>query len=235
MPADILAVPATLSVEEDDIDLLRRSLDMPELPYVDFSAQHERRPWRHRRDHGAGRAGAGPACPGPARAAGGMQSRPDARPASGPARRCRTWLGACTAGRQRLARCRLCHRARLGRAALWPGGCRGRDAGRAAAAPGAFDLGRSPAAAAGPVRLGAVRSAAAPAGTCGSHQPARALHPAAAPGLRRSGQSCGPATAAGRRAPGAGQPLRPGRSGAARSDAVVAAHPCQAAGAAAVA
>ncbi|KRG52888.1 cellulose biosynthesis protein BcsR [Stenotrophomonas maltophilia] len=42
MPADILAVPVTLSVEEDDIDLLRRSLDMPGLPYVDFSAQHER-------------------------------------------------------------------------------------------------------------------------------------------------------------------------------------------------
>ncbi|WP_139804260.1 cellulose biosynthesis protein BcsR, partial [Cronobacter sakazakii] len=42
MPADILAVPVTLSVEEDDIDLLRRSLDMPGLPYVDFSAQQER-------------------------------------------------------------------------------------------------------------------------------------------------------------------------------------------------
>lgn len=42
MAADILAVPTTLSVEEDDIDLLRRSLDMPGLPYVDFSAQHER-------------------------------------------------------------------------------------------------------------------------------------------------------------------------------------------------
>jgi len=39
MAADILAVPTTLSVEEDDIDLLRRSLNMPEMPYVDFSAQ----------------------------------------------------------------------------------------------------------------------------------------------------------------------------------------------------
>lgn len=42
MPADILAVPSSLSVEEDDIDLLRRSLDMPAFPYVDFSAEHER-------------------------------------------------------------------------------------------------------------------------------------------------------------------------------------------------
>lgn len=42
MAADILAVPTTLSVEEDDIDLLRRSLNMPEMPYVDFSAQRER-------------------------------------------------------------------------------------------------------------------------------------------------------------------------------------------------
>lgn len=40
--ADILAVPATLSVEEDDIDLLRRSLAMPDMPYVDFSANNER-------------------------------------------------------------------------------------------------------------------------------------------------------------------------------------------------
>ncbi|WP_081284030.1 cellulose biosynthesis protein BcsR [Stenotrophomonas maltophilia] len=29
-------------MEEDDIDLLRRSLDMPAFPYVDFSAEHER-------------------------------------------------------------------------------------------------------------------------------------------------------------------------------------------------
>ncbi|KAG1357751.1 hypothetical protein G6F61_014540 [Rhizopus arrhizus] len=38
------------------------------------------RPWRHRRGHRAGRPGAGPACPGAARAAGGIQDRPGARP-----------------------------------------------------------------------------------------------------------------------------------------------------------
>jgi len=33
---------ASLISEEDDIDVLRRHLDMPELPYVDLSAQRER-------------------------------------------------------------------------------------------------------------------------------------------------------------------------------------------------
>lgn len=32
-----------LKVDEDDIDALRRSLQMPDLPYVDFSARQERR------------------------------------------------------------------------------------------------------------------------------------------------------------------------------------------------
>lgn len=33
---------ATLTSEEDDIDVLRGHLQMPELPYVDFSAQRAR-------------------------------------------------------------------------------------------------------------------------------------------------------------------------------------------------
>lgn len=36
------APSASLTSEEDDIDVLRRHLDMPELPYVDLSAQRER-------------------------------------------------------------------------------------------------------------------------------------------------------------------------------------------------
>ena len=33
---------ANLTSAEDDIDMLRRYLQMPELPYVDLSVQHER-------------------------------------------------------------------------------------------------------------------------------------------------------------------------------------------------
>ena len=42
MVAEISAVPATQVVEQDDIEMLRHSLAMPDMPYVDFSAINER-------------------------------------------------------------------------------------------------------------------------------------------------------------------------------------------------
>jgi hypothetical protein len=42
MPTHAQLVLAPRSVQDDDIAYLRRSLQMPDLPYVDFSAQHER-------------------------------------------------------------------------------------------------------------------------------------------------------------------------------------------------
>ena len=42
MPSHPQPVLTPRSVQDDDIDYLRRSLQMPELPYVDFSAQQER-------------------------------------------------------------------------------------------------------------------------------------------------------------------------------------------------
>ncbi|MTI75488.1 MULTISPECIES: cellulose biosynthesis protein BcsR [Stenotrophomonas] len=35
-------LPAGLTSEQDDIDVLRAHLQMPELPYLDFSAQRAR-------------------------------------------------------------------------------------------------------------------------------------------------------------------------------------------------
>lgn len=42
MPSQPQPVLTPRSVQDDDIAYLRRSLQMPELPYVDFSAQQER-------------------------------------------------------------------------------------------------------------------------------------------------------------------------------------------------
>ncbi len=43
MASESVALPSHgLKVDEDDIDALRRSLQMPDLPYVDFSARQER-------------------------------------------------------------------------------------------------------------------------------------------------------------------------------------------------
>lgn len=41
MTSQIVSVTGTRSVHDDDIASLRRSLQMSDLPYVDFSAQRE--------------------------------------------------------------------------------------------------------------------------------------------------------------------------------------------------